>query len=197
MDYRDVSVDHVIPESLIAKPDDLAKVKAEYGLNEAFDLNDYANWLPAHDRCNRSKNDKILTNTPLVTEILKVLSSQVDATRKAAETIRARGGRGKLVARLKSALDSGMISSAELEALIVEETGTGFDRGLLRIVGLRIDSIRWKVIALDGDLATVTDGTRVGVTPVGDAAEWLCPNCFSEGPWNGVICQSCGHRNCD
>lgn len=54
----------------------------------------------------------------------------------------------------------------------------------------------WKIIKKEGNIAIVTDGQRKGRTPLrrhGDA--FLCPTCGKYGPWNGVVCLSCGYRS--
>ncbi len=59
-----------------------------------------------------------------------------------------------------------------------------------------IVSGRWKVIKTEGNLATVTDGTTFGEMPINNPhISYLCPYCGSYGPWNGIICLTCGHRS--
>jgi len=55
----------------------------------------------------------------------------------------------------------------------------------------------WKIVSKEGNMATVTDGQRKGTTPIknhGDSFE--CP-CGHYGPWNGVVCLTCGRKTQD
>jgi hypothetical protein len=54
--FRDFHVDHVIPEDLGDKPARLAAVLELLGRPATFDLNSYANWLPACAGCNQTKS---------------------------------------------------------------------------------------------------------------------------------------------
>lgn len=55
----------------------------------------------------------------------------------------------------------------------------------------------WTVVRSSQGFATVTDGRRGGVVPTvrNPHHSWQCPNCGSFGPWNGVICLSCGRMS--
>jgi hypothetical protein len=53
----------------------------------------------------------------------------------------------------------------------------------------------WKIVSKNVNMATVTDGKRQGTTPIkhhGD--DFKCFQCGYYGPWNGVICLTCGQR---
>jgi hypothetical protein len=55
LSLQDTTVDHVIPEHLEDKPDAFEALKVHLGLPTTFIINDYCDWLPAHDRCNKSR----------------------------------------------------------------------------------------------------------------------------------------------
>jgi hypothetical protein len=53
----------------------------------------------------------------------------------------------------------------------------------------------WTLVSKSGNMATVTDGQRRGKTPIKDHnIDFKCVRCQNYGPWNGVICLSCGNR---
>lgn len=53
---------------------------------------------------------------------------------------------------------------------------------------------KWRLAeALSDQVARVTDGERLGYT--GTDISFMCGNCGSYGPWNGVICLVCGQRS--
>jgi len=53
--FLDMQIDHILPERLMSDPQQLARLKSEYVLEETFDLHDYGNWLPTHAGCNSRK----------------------------------------------------------------------------------------------------------------------------------------------
>ena len=64
IEFREMTVDHVVPESLLEDPPRLAKLRADHGIDEVapgFQINDFSNWVPAHARrCNTRKGDSVL-----------------------------------------------------------------------------------------------------------------------------------------
>jgi rRNA-processing protein FCF1 len=54
----------------------------------------------------------------------------------------------------------------------------------------------WKILRKEGNIAYVTDGKRGGYTPINKTdTSYMCPTCGKYGPWNGVICLSCGSQS--
>jgi predicted nucleic acid-binding protein len=55
----------------------------------------------------------------------------------------------------------------------------------------------WTIVRNDNGIAMVTDGRRAGIRPTAANPHhsWQCPNCGNAGPWNGVICLSCGQMS--
>ncbi len=55
----------------------------------------------------------------------------------------------------------------------------------------------WTLSRREGNLAIIESGGRVGMTwgkPNPDSS-WICPHCSNAGPWDGVICLSCGQKS--
>lgn len=78
---KETTIDHFIPEHLENKPVDLDQVRTEYGLSSDFVINDYCNWLPCHDRCNRSKGAKLPLPIFQAAATLQKLASQAERIR--------------------------------------------------------------------------------------------------------------------
>lgn len=57
--YKDLNIDHILPESLLRSPEDLEKLKRSYGLGSEFEINSYYNWLPVHGKFNRQKGSRV------------------------------------------------------------------------------------------------------------------------------------------
>src|SRR5262245_25606081 len=53
VNFRDMEVDHILPESLFDAPAALQTALEAFGLSPKFELNSFENWLPSHPRCNR------------------------------------------------------------------------------------------------------------------------------------------------
>jgi hypothetical protein len=51
----------------------------------------------------------------------------------------------------------------------------------------------WDIISIDGDIATVSDGMKGGLTPFRNHhVSYMCSRCGSYGPWDGNRCLNCG-----
>lgn len=61
MRFKDLEIDHALPESLLSNPDELEKIKVEYGLGSGFEINSYYNWVPSCIKCNRRKSNRRLS----------------------------------------------------------------------------------------------------------------------------------------
>jgi hypothetical protein len=77
------------------------------------------------------------------------------------------------------------------------ETNTGLTKELKLKNGEKLlVPDHWKIERIEGNMAYVTDGKRTGRTPIKDhGISFKCSRCESYGPWNGIICLSCGQRS--
>jgi hypothetical protein len=69
--YLEYEIDHVIPESLLDRPNELTAVLIRFGLPHSFDLNSFDNWLPACGPCNRTKSNKVFEPTIAIQEAIR------------------------------------------------------------------------------------------------------------------------------
>ncbi len=54
----------------------------------------------------------------------------------------------------------------------------------------------FEIVKIDGDMALVKNGNIFGMTPIRNHHHsFCCPTCGSYGPWNGVMCLTCGHKS--
>ncbi len=193
LSVQETTVDHVIPEHLEDKPESFNQLKHHLSLPETFVINDYCNWLPAHDRCNKTKSGKTLQPSPMVRDILEKLIRQTDTAKKFAVSLLADRERQRILGRVMTAVENGQIKKEDILNLFPRNPK------LLEIEEqLMVDGGRWHVVGFEGDLATVTDGRLVGRTPMSggkDVLSWLCPSCGSYGPWNGLRCLACGRMS--
>lgn len=196
---QETTVDHVIPESLQNKDVDFSRVKLQFGLHEAFELNSYENWLPAHDRCNRSKGSKVFAAVPMLLAILDKLRREAPALREAEQRLRDDRKADELLGKILVLVETDAISKEDIIAALADpDLATSEDISILaQEFRLHIDSKRWQVIHRNGHIATVSDGRVGGITPTSDKPHqsWQCPTCGSYGPWNGVRCLTCGQMS--
>ncbi len=83
----DCSIDHVIPESFLAKADELKVLLKEYGLAEDFDVNGFSNWVPAHFKCNSSKGDRVFAPSQALIKALNDVEQKGKRAKKTSERI--------------------------------------------------------------------------------------------------------------
>jgi HNH endonuclease len=55
----DLDIDHIVPEMLNDKKEELERAKANLGLQADFEVNSLGNLVPAHRRCNLAKSGRI------------------------------------------------------------------------------------------------------------------------------------------
>jgi 5-methylcytosine-specific restriction endonuclease McrA len=120
MRYRESTVDHVLPEHLLEKPEQLKKELLEYGLPSDFKLNSFGNWLPCHDKCNKSKGGKVMETVPLTKAILDKLIRKEPAVKKAAERIGTDVNKDKILGDISAALEKGNLQPNDVAMLVSE-----------------------------------------------------------------------------
>jgi 5-methylcytosine-specific restriction endonuclease McrA len=88
LDLKTMEVDHVIPEALLNAPEKLDEVLRAFGLPPGFDLNCYANWMPACRPCNGKKLAMVFKPTPLIQLFLQTAAEKAtEAAAMAAKTV--------------------------------------------------------------------------------------------------------------
>jgi 5-methylcytosine-specific restriction endonuclease McrA len=188
----DATVDHIIPESI--EPEKHGEVVERYMLDTTFQVNSFSNWVPAHPKCNQLKGDEIYTASPAMIQILARVAKHAEAARNVAEKVASDKKKDRILGRLLVAFEAGTVSQDDLHSFL---------EGLLAKPkrGVPAHSFRiapdWEVIRASDGIALVGRGHQVGITPTSDDAHWswVCPTCGNRGPWNGVICMSCGRKS--
>lgn len=192
--YTDVTVDHVVPESLESKPESLAEIRATYALGEQFEINGFRNWVPCHANCNSSKGARLYGPSPAMVAILDMVGRRADSAASIARRATEDREKGRVLGKLESAIEAKLISREDVMALLGDDEQApmyaGTEAALELVPG-------WTVVRNINGIATVTDGRRAGIAPVGPNPHhsWECPTCGNYGPWNGVICMSCGRMS--
>ncbi len=115
--YRDVTIDHVIPESLADKPDELARIKTLFSLPDEFQINGYCNWVPCHGTCNSSKQDKIFKASPAMVKILEGIEKQSEEAAQIEQKVINNKQIDGILGRLDALVEKDAISNVELVEL--------------------------------------------------------------------------------
>lgn len=116
--FREATVDHVIPESLLSEPERLMKVIADYDLPIWFQINSYENWLPAHGYCNQTKSSGVFSMTPSYRPIFERLIRRANEVKRTAEAIGRDQKKAKVLTSLLTALEAHKVSVTDVMNLV-------------------------------------------------------------------------------
>ncbi len=115
MRYKNVTVDHFFPESLLEDDEKRAEIFKEYGISDNdFNINDFENWLPAHANCNQQKSNKIPKFNPGHSLILENLISKSNEARQISNKMSQDKKKDKVFLYLVDALEQEKISFDDL-----------------------------------------------------------------------------------
>lgn len=189
-----MEVDHIIPESFLEKPNELQAALSDFGLPSDFDLNSFANWLPACSPCNGAKNDLLFVSTPIIQVHLQhAVAKAADAQELAAEVVSKRKIANALNV-LERAADDGKLDDKVFGTL-------GEFMARHRQADLSGQPIRltpfYEIITEKNGIQLVRGPHGVGGRPaIRDAhASFSCPNCGTIAAWNGARCVICGEMS--
>lgn len=189
-----MEVDHVIPESLLKKPTELQAALNAYGLPADFDLNSFANWLPACSPCNGTKNDLVFEPTPIVqVHLQRAIARAADAQALAAETVSERKIANALNV-LERARDDGKLDDEVIQTL--SEFISRHRQPDLSGQPIRLSPL-YEIITEHNGIQLVRGPYGVGGRPAirDPHSSFSCPNCGSIAAWNGARCVICGEMN--
>ena len=195
------SVDHVIPEQLLTSPDELAGVLEQYGLPADFSVNGFGNWLPAHQRCNQQKSGAVLEYVPGLKLTLDKLAKKASKVAASAQAVTRNIEKDKVLAKVNVAFENKRVTEDDLKELIVSLRDIADDDAAIieEEIGIHFhfDTSRWKVVHQSTGYVVVSDGRLGGMVPTTATPDitWECPACGRYGPWNGVMCMSCGRMS--
>lgn len=117
VEWTELHIDHIIPESLIDKPIDLQKLISDYGLDQNYDLNALYNLVPSHGACNTRKSDAVFEKATTL-YYLEINKSKELAIQEERAKIQARHKKGSLLSKLQCALATRLVSLQEFEATL-------------------------------------------------------------------------------
>lgn len=121
LDLSAFHIDHVIPESLLDQPSELARIKQSLGLDDGFSLLGYENLLPCKPGCNLQKSSTVL-NEPHTHFFLGIAASKKDEIVHNLERIEKRKDRGRALVLLQQCLERGDLRAEEVSDLLARHS---------------------------------------------------------------------------
>ncbi|MFB9739318.1 HNH endonuclease [Streptomyces thermocoprophilus] len=201
--YNEYEVEHVLPKHLLSDAAERARVLAHHGLPADFDLLGIANLVPSCGPCNRTKGRRPPLHAPSITLLLDTARQRTPFIEESAARFLSRNRLDKALAVVEAVVGAGDLdtavrerleAAAEMISTAVRETTGQTLNNIHPALGSLHDRGRWKEVRpLSGEVAFVADGRTGGV--IGTHWSWFCDRCGSNGPWNGDVCQTCGHRS--
>jgi 5-methylcytosine-specific restriction endonuclease McrA len=198
VDLLSMEVDHVIPEALLDDPPKLAAVLAAYALPGNFDLQSFANWMPACGPCNNRKRSRVFDPTPRVQLELRIAAEKAPkAAALAAEVVSSQRLTRSWNA-IKRAAAGGYLGE-DIHAAIIEFVRQTAARREPAAAArpMRLTPLI-EVVSESNGIRLVRGPYGVGGGPVGQDVHgsFRCSAC-GHTAWNGARCVVCGQMDDD
>lgn len=193
---KTVEIDHIIPERLITRPDELSAVLQDLGRPPDFDLNSYANWLPCCRPCNGSKSKMVWQPSPLIQRLLQRAESRAPRAQRLAEGLLSERRIYEALSTLESLSETRPLSEEEkarlrplieVQSQVRSEARSGEP---IRVTPTYEVSL-FETVAIKEGLTVVTTRFGVGSGFSERTADVLCPQCGG-AYFNGARCLLCG-----
>ncbi|MCP9877830.1 HNH endonuclease [Cyanobium sp. A2C-AMD] len=121
LDLSAFHIDHVIPESLLDQPSELARIKGSLGLDDGFSVLGYDNLLPCKPGCNLQKSSTVLNN-PHTHFFLGIAASKKNEIVQNLERIEKRKDRGRALVLLQQCLERGDLRAEQVSDLLARHS---------------------------------------------------------------------------
>ncbi len=119
LDWGDLHIDHIIPESLLQKFEKFEEIKQDFGLDKNFNLNELYNLVPSHSKCNRRKNDDLFPKSTTLF-YLSITDKTESKIKIEIEKIKKNKNKGLILSKLQSALSTNTIDAKDLKRISIE-----------------------------------------------------------------------------
>jgi len=198
LDLLTMEVDHVIPESLSDDPSKLQDVLAKFGLPKDFDLQSFANWLPACRPCNLKKRETVFSPTPLIQMQLQTASAKASKAAEMADSLVTHKSAARAWNTIKRADTKGELRADLLKA--IQEFLSFHARQRAPETAdqpLRLTPMV-EVLTEHGGIRIVKGPYGIGGGPIhpSPGSNFRCGVCGGT-EWNGARCVRCGQLNDD
>ena len=145
LDFKHVTIDHVVPEYLESHPLEYQRIQSEYILEESFprfSINDFCNWVPSDGPgCNFRKGETLLPKKVTLfylSQVEKKLPKVAEELKRLTHNRR----QGRIIGELSVALENNTISIQHvLEVLNQMEYERTKGKPLIITLGLNTDEV--------------------------------------------------------
>lgn len=153
LDWEDLHIDHIIPESISKKIEEFVKIKKKFELNEEFSLNDLNNLVPSHSKCNYRKSDNLF-NKSTTLFYLSITSQKVSKIEMEIERLRKNKSKGQILAKLQCAIFENTLCVTELKKLLIEIEKKAWDiKEITLPIGIHFIDEVYDVFYLNSDFS--------------------------------------------
>ena len=115
--FKELLIDHVVPETFLKTPERLAEIKVLYGLGETFDIRGDGNLAPACYSCNLDKHDRLLATEQLAIVFARVRERIAEFQRLRQKYERSAGIDDAILGLICS-LQSGSVTTQHIEEVL-------------------------------------------------------------------------------
>lgn len=119
LDWGDLHIDHIIPESLSQKFEKFEEIKQNFGLNKNFNLNELYNLVPSHSKCNHKKSDDLFSKSTTL-YYLSITNKTESKIKIEIEKLKRNKNRGLILSKLQSALSTNTIDTKDLKRILID-----------------------------------------------------------------------------
>ncbi|RYJ53382.1 hypothetical protein DR871_004840 [Flavobacterium petrolei] len=157
LDWGDLHIDHIIPESLLQKDEEFEKIKEDFGLEKNFNLNELYNLVPSHSKCNHRKSDNLFSKATT----LFYLSITHEAELKIKveiEKLKRNKNKGLILSKLQSALSLNTVSEKDIKKILIEAEKQNWNIKEIKLpFGIEFIDKIYDIFYLDTDFSTLLD----------------------------------------
>lgn len=191
LNLKTMEVDHVIPEALLAQPVKLAAALEALGRPQGFEVNSYANWLPACGPCNGAKNDLVFEPSPIIQVQLQRAAAKAEQVASVADKSASDRKIANALNVLEQAHAEGRLDAeilGTLAAFVVDQRPAEHASEPVRLTPL------YEVLSDINGVQVVRGPYGIGGRPSTPSSDpsFACPNCGTIAAWNGARCVICG-----
>jgi 5-methylcytosine-specific restriction endonuclease McrA len=208
INFKETTVDHLIPESIANDRKQFAMLKKTYSLPRAFQINGFENLVPSHNACNVRKGARVFKPSPAFVEYIDRAARLADCANSRADKVRKYPEDGRRIAVAIDSIERKLLTVDELVEFRPEDVrertefmGAPASEPQRRILPADVNlSNDWRVRTappLPFVLAADFVHNLFGISTLQRPAHpsWTCSQCGFNGPWEADLCLNCGTLN--
>ena len=157
LDWGDLHIDHIIPESFLHKNEEFEKVKKNFGLEKTFNLNELYNLVPSHSKCNHRKSNNLFSKSTTLF-YLSIANKTELRVKLEIEKLKRNKNKGLILSKLQSALSSNIINEKDIKKILIEAEKHNWNVKEIRLpFGVEFIDKIYDTFYLDTDFSILLD----------------------------------------